>query len=67
MLPENAPHRIPTAFRTAPEDQSGQHFVAAPGLFPPGETLNVKPVSQTVLVGVNYKFNWDSPAVVAKY
>jgi outer membrane immunogenic protein len=49
------------------EDQSGQHFVAAPGLFPPGETLNVKPVSQTVLVGVNYKFNWDSPAVVAKY
>ena len=48
------------------EDKSGQHFTAAPGLFPPGEVLNVKPVTQTVLVGVNYKFNWDSP-VVAKY
>jgi outer membrane immunogenic protein len=48
------------------EDKSGQHFTAAPGLFPPGETLNVKPVSQTFLVGVNYKFHWDGP-VVAKY
>lgn len=48
------------------EDLSGQHFVAAPGLIPPGEVLNVKPVSQTVLVGLNYKFHWDGP-VVAKY
>jgi outer membrane immunogenic protein len=48
------------------EDQSGQHFTAAPGLFPPGETLNVKQSVQTVLVGVNYKFRWDGP-VVAKY
>jgi outer membrane immunogenic protein len=49
------------------EDKSGQHFTAAPGLFPPGEVLNVKPVVQTAVVGINYKFNWDAPAVVAKY
>jgi outer membrane immunogenic protein len=49
------------------EDKSGQHFMAAPGLFPPGEVLNVKPVVQTAVVGINYKFNWDAPAVVAKY
>jgi outer membrane immunogenic protein len=48
------------------EDLSGQHFTAAPGVFPPGEVLNVKQTSQTVLVGVNYKFHWDN-AVVAKY
>jgi outer membrane immunogenic protein len=48
------------------EDMSGQHFVAPPALIPPGETLNVKPVVQTALVGINYKFNWDGP-VVAKY
>jgi outer membrane immunogenic protein len=47
------------------EDKSGQYFTAIPGFV--GETLNVKPVSQSVLVGVNYKFNWDSPAMVAKY
>jgi outer membrane immunogenic protein len=48
------------------EDTSGQHFNAAAGLFPPGEVLNVKQTTQTVLVGVNYKFHWDGP-VVAKY
>jgi outer membrane immunogenic protein len=48
------------------EDKSGQHFVAPAGLLPPGEVLNVKPVSQTVLVGLNYKFHWDGP-IVAKY
>jgi len=48
------------------EDISGQHFVSAPGLFSPGEVLNVKQNAQTVLVGVNYKFHWDGP-VVAKY
>jgi outer membrane immunogenic protein len=46
------------------EDKSGQFFTPAPGFV--GETLNVKPVSQSVLVGVNYKFHWDGP-VVAKY
>lgn len=48
------------------EDTSGQHFNSAPGLFPPGEVLNVKQTAQMVLVGVNYKFHWDGP-VVAKY
>ena len=47
------------------EDTSGQHFTATPGLFPPGEVLNVKQTAQTVLVGVNYKFHWDGP-IVAK-
>jgi outer membrane immunogenic protein len=46
------------------EDLSGQHFNPAPGFV--GETLNVKQTVQTVMVGVNYKFHWDSP-VVAKY
>jgi outer membrane immunogenic protein len=49
------------------EDTSGQHFNAAPGLFPPGEVLSVKQVVQTALVGVNYKFHWDNAPVVAKY
>ncbi len=48
------------------EDTSGQHFTAAPGLFPPGEVLNVKQTAQTVRVGVNYHFHWEAP-VVAKY
>jgi outer membrane immunogenic protein len=48
------------------EDTSGQHFTSAPGVFPPGEVLNVKQTAQTVLVGVNYKFHWGAP-VVAKY
>ena len=48
------------------EDTSGQHFTAAPGLFPPGEVLNVKQTAQTALVGVNYKFHWGGP-IVAKY
>ena len=48
------------------EDTSGQHFNAAPGLFPPGEVVTSKQTAQTVLVGVNYKFHWDGP-VVAKY
>jgi outer membrane immunogenic protein len=48
------------------EDTSGQHFTSAPGVFPPGEVLNVKQTAQTVLVGVNYKFHWGTP-VVAKY
>ena len=47
------------------EDQSGQHFNAVPGLL--GETLNVKPIVQTAMVGVNYKFHWDGGPVVAKY
>ncbi len=46
------------------EDMSGQHFNASAGLT--GEVLNVKQVSQTVLVGVNYKFHWDGP-VASKY
>jgi outer membrane immunogenic protein len=46
------------------EDKSGQYFTPAPSFV--GETLNVKPVAQTALVGVNYKFHWDGP-VVAKY
>jgi len=46
------------------EDKSGQYFTPAPGFA--GETLNVKPVSQTALIGVNYKFHWDGP-VVARY
>jgi outer membrane immunogenic protein len=46
------------------EDKSGQHFTPNPGFI--GETLNVKPVVQTALIGVNYKFHWDGP-VVAKY
>ena len=46
------------------EDKSGQFFTGGPGFA--GETLNVKPVVQTALIGVNYKFNWDGP-VVAKY
>ena len=49
------------------EDMSGQHFVAPAGVLPPGETLNVKPIVQTALVGINYKFNWDNGPVVAKY
>src|ERR1700756_3495723 len=48
------------------EDTSGQHFTSAPGVFPPGEVLNVKQTAQTALVGVNYKFHWGAP-VVAKY
>jgi hypothetical protein len=28
--------------------------------------LQVKQIAQTVLVGVNYKFHWDSP-IAAKY
>lgn len=48
------------------EDTSGQHFTSAPGVFPPGEVLNMKQTAQTALVGVNYKFHWDGP-VVAKY
>jgi outer membrane immunogenic protein len=46
------------------EDKSGQFFTGGPGFA--GETLNVKPVVQTALIGLNYKFNWDGP-VVAKY
>lgn len=48
------------------EDDAAQHFVAVPGLVPPGETLNTRQRAQTALVGVNYKFHWDGP-VVAKY
>jgi len=47
-------------------DVSGQHFTAAAGLFAPGEVLNIKQTTQTVLVGVNYRFRWDRP-VMAKY
>jgi outer membrane immunogenic protein len=46
------------------EDTSGQHFNATPGFT--GEVLQVKQIAQTVLVGVNYKFHWDSP-IAAKY
>jgi outer membrane immunogenic protein len=46
------------------EDKSGQYFTPTPGFV--GETLNVKQVAQTALVGVNYKFHWDGP-VMAKY
>jgi outer membrane immunogenic protein len=47
------------------EDMSGQHFAPSVGVL--GETLNVKPVVQTALVGINYKFHWDNGPVVAKY
>jgi len=47
------------------EDKSGQFFTGAPGFA--GETLNVKPVVQTAMVGINYKFHWDNGPVVAKY
>jgi outer membrane immunogenic protein len=46
------------------EDKSGQFFAPAPGFV--GETLNVKQVSQSVQIGVNYKFHWDGP-IVRKY
>jgi outer membrane immunogenic protein len=46
------------------EDKSGQYFTPNPGFG--GETLNVKQVAQTAVVGVNYRFNWNGP-VVAKY
>lgn len=42
------------------------HFIAPPGLFPPGETISVNQNQWDVLVGVNYRFNWGGP-VVAKY
>jgi outer membrane immunogenic protein len=48
------------------EDDAAQHFAAAPGLIPTGETINTRQRAQTALVGVNYKFHWDGP-VVAKY
>jgi outer membrane immunogenic protein len=41
---------------------AGENFVAAPGLVPPGELLNVRQTVQDVLVGVNYRFNWASSA-----
>jgi outer membrane immunogenic protein len=41
-------------------------FIAAPGLLPVGEHVNVVETTQMALVGVNYKFNWAQP-VVAKY
>jgi len=47
-------------------DDTAAHFTAAPGLFPPGEIINVRQRTQTALVGINYKFHWDGP-VVAKY
>ena len=47
------------------EDMSGQHFTPIAGAV--GEVLNVKPVVQTFLVGINYKFHWDNGPVVAKY
>jgi outer membrane immunogenic protein len=46
------------------EDDYSQHFTPAPGQV--GETINARPHVQTVLVGLNYKFHWESP-VVAKY
>jgi outer membrane immunogenic protein len=41
-------------------------FIAPPGLVPVGEHVNISEKVQTVLVGVNYKFNFGGP-VVAKY
>jgi outer membrane immunogenic protein len=41
-------------------------FIAPPGLIPVGEHINISEKVQTVLVGVNYKFNFGGP-VVAKY
>jgi outer membrane immunogenic protein len=46
------------------EDDYSVHLTPAPGQV--GETVNARPHVQTVLVGLNYKFHWDSP-VVAKY
>jgi outer membrane immunogenic protein len=46
------------------EDDAAQHFTPSPGVV--GETLNTRQRAQTALVGVNYKFHWDGPAV-AKY
>jgi outer membrane immunogenic protein len=47
-------------------DDTAAHFVAAPGLLSPGEVVNVRQKAQTAMIGVNYKFHWDGPAV-AKY
>jgi outer membrane immunogenic protein len=49
------------------EDDSAHDFRAAPGLFPPGEVINIRQRAQTALIGVNYKFHWDNGPVVAKY
>ena len=43
-------------------------FNAAPGLFPVGEHVRISQNVQSVMVGVNYHFNFGGPsAVVAKY
>ncbi len=39
---------------------------AAQQFLPAGDVINTRQVVQTALVGVNYKFHWESP-VVAKY
>jgi len=49
------------------EDDSAHDFRAAPGLFPPGEVINIRQRAQTALIGLNYKFHWDNGPVVAKY
>jgi outer membrane immunogenic protein len=46
------------------EEDFAHQFTTPAGL--PAEVLNVRPRVQTALIGVNYKFHWDSP-VVAKY
>jgi outer membrane immunogenic protein len=46
------------------EEDFAHHFTTPAGL--PLEVLNIRPRVQTALIGVNYKFHWDSP-VVAKY
>jgi outer membrane immunogenic protein len=48
------------------EDDHAQHFTTTPGQAITGETILTRQRVQTALVGVNYKFHWDSP-VVAKY
>jgi len=47
-------------------DTKGEHFIAPPANFPPGEIVNVKQSAQSVLVGVNWRFNFAGP-VVARY
>jgi outer membrane immunogenic protein len=49
----------------AESDDAAHDYVSPSGL--PVETINSRPRIITGLVGVNYKFHWDSGPVVAKY
>jgi len=49
----------------AEADDAAHDYISPTGV--PLETINSRPRITTVLVGVNYKFHWDSGPVVAKY